>query len=153
MKTFFYGFTGERASCRVLQRESAGFSLVEIIIVVVLIGILARIAIPRYFIIAEKGRSAEARNVLGAIRDAEIAYQFEYNAWSFSFTQLQLPTLPGACNNPNYYFSYSVGPHASGFLATATRCQGGTSKPPFSIFPYSLTLDANGNLGGTSQMI
>ncbi|MFH0877903.1 MAG: hypothetical protein V1863_06760 [Candidatus Omnitrophota bacterium] len=130
----------------------SGFSLVEIITVTILIGILARLAVPRYFILVEKGRSAEARNVLGAIREAEIAYFFEYNTYSFSFTQLQLPTLPGICNNPHYYFSYQVGPHASGFLVTATRCTAGTSKQQ-SIFAYFLTLDANGIMGGTSQML
>ena len=52
----------------------AGFTLIELIIVVVIVGILAMVAIPRYFVNIKKARKAKVVSNLGAIRDAIIGY-------------------------------------------------------------------------------
>jgi type IV pilus assembly protein PilE len=57
-----------------LKKKSSGFTLLELIIVVIVIGILASIALPRYLQVAEKGRMAEAKSILGALRSAQLRY-------------------------------------------------------------------------------
>jgi prepilin-type N-terminal cleavage/methylation domain-containing protein len=52
----------------------SGFTLAEVLVVVVIVGILASLAIPRFFGQAEKAKAAEAINMLSAIRRAQLQY-------------------------------------------------------------------------------
>lgn|SRR4030067_1888778 len=52
------------------MRNEKGFTLIEIVMVIVLIGILAAIAIPRYLDLTTQAQNATARGVLGSLRSA-----------------------------------------------------------------------------------
>jgi len=60
-------------------RNRKGFTLVELMIVVAIIGILAAIAIPNFLQFRLKAKTSEAKSNLGAIRSTEIAYFAEWN--------------------------------------------------------------------------
>ncbi|MEI8348825.1 MAG: type II secretion system protein [Candidatus Omnitrophota bacterium] len=74
-----------------------GFTLMELIVVVIIIGILAMIGLPQFFKVAERGRAAEAFTALGALRNAQLRYAAENSEGKTlsgtDFTQLdvQLP--------------------------------------------------------------
>ena len=60
-------------------RNRKGFTLVELMIVVAIIGILAAIAIPNFLQFRLKAKTSEAKSNLGAIRSTEVAYFAEWN--------------------------------------------------------------------------
>ena len=62
-------------------RNRKGFTLVELMIVVAIIGILAAIAIPNFLNFRLKAKSSEAKSNLGAIRSTEVAYFAEWSWW------------------------------------------------------------------------
>ncbi len=59
------------------RKISRGFTLIELIIVVVIIGILASVAVTRYPQVVKKAKIAEADGILGMMRGAEIRYYAE----------------------------------------------------------------------------
>jgi prepilin-type N-terminal cleavage/methylation domain-containing protein len=63
------------------MRKHAGFTLVELMIVVAIVAILAAIAIPSYLRFQSKAKTAEATNNLGAIRAAEETYRAENDTY------------------------------------------------------------------------
>ncbi|MFA5304716.1 MAG: prepilin-type N-terminal cleavage/methylation domain-containing protein [Candidatus Omnitrophota bacterium] len=67
-----------------------GFTLMELIIVVIIIGILAMIGLPQFFNVAERGRSSEAASILGAIRSAQLRYYAEHSAMTSNCTDLDV---------------------------------------------------------------
>ena len=53
-----------------LKNKKSGFTLLEIIIVIIIVGVLASLALPRLFSTVEFSRSTEALNAIGVIRQS-----------------------------------------------------------------------------------
>jgi prepilin-type N-terminal cleavage/methylation domain-containing protein len=75
----------------VRKHTQSGFTLIELVIVIVILGILASVAIPKYEDMREQARVATMKGQLGSIRSA-IAIQYARNALNGSAT---FPTLDG----------------------------------------------------------
>jgi prepilin-type N-terminal cleavage/methylation domain-containing protein len=84
----------------------AGFTLIELIIVIAIIAILAYIAIARYGPLAERARETEAFSTLFDIVNAEKGYKWE-NGGSYTGTLTNLDiydAVPVSPNFPTYGF-------------------------------------------------
>ena len=66
---------------RKMQHGEKGFTLIELMIVVVIIGILAALAIPRFMRATTKSKQSEARQILKQVYTMQRAYRQEYNAY------------------------------------------------------------------------
>lgn len=59
-----------------------GFSIIEIIVVIVVIGIMLAVALPKYSRVVEKSRQSEAFTNLAAIRASQARYHAEKGEWA-----------------------------------------------------------------------
>jgi type IV pilus assembly protein PilA len=70
-----------------MLKGKKGFTLIELMIVVAIIGILAAIAIPNFLRFQAKSKQSEAKGNLGGIFTAQVAYQGEKNFFG-NFTDI-----------------------------------------------------------------
>ena len=103
-----------------LEKEE-GFSLPELLIVLVIIGILVMIAIPIYQNITTKAKTTEAKIMLGQVETLQKAYYLEYDVYSndlamIGFEQNKLISEDGKAR----YVIEIEKADQTGFTATAT---------------------------------
>ena len=123
-----------------------GFTLLELIVVIIILGILATLGFTQYTKMVEKGRTAEAKAILGQLRSAQVAYYQEYGSYAAAVANLIVDAPTAAAST--HYFIYST---ANDGASSATRCTTAASgKPPVSATAYSITLSAAGGFGGTA---
>jgi len=67
------------------MKGKSGFTLIELMIVVAIIGILAAIAIPNFLKFQAKAKQSESKTNLAAVHTAEVAYFGEFNEWGSAF--------------------------------------------------------------------
>jgi len=112
-----------------------GFTLIELIVVIIIVGILAAVGMTQYTKVVEKGRAGEARVILGSLRTAEVA-EYNENGAYLAVSGLGV-VAPTACAT-THYFSYSCAT-ADG-TCTATRCASGGKTPNATAYTKTLTI-------------
>jgi type IV pilus assembly protein PilA len=65
-----------------MLKNKKGFTLIELMIVVAIIGILAAIAIPNFMSYQCKAKQSEAKSLLGAVRTAQEVYYAEKSKYA-----------------------------------------------------------------------
>ncbi len=65
-----------------LLQEESGFTLTELLVVIVIIGVLASLAIPKFLGVITKAKSTEAKLMLKQIYDLEQSYYMENDVYA-----------------------------------------------------------------------
>ena len=99
-----------------------GFTLIELMIVVAIIGILAAIAIPNFLNYQCKSKQSEAKTNLGAIATSMESYMAEFNHYVASADIAALGTNIGwtSKGSPKYAYAVTSADTAASFTATAS---------------------------------
>ncbi len=132
------------------------FTLLELVVVIVILGVLATLGFTQYGRMVERARGAEAKAILGDIRKLAIAYRLA-NGTIIGFAADQANAnigtsedqIPGTCRS-SHYFRYSVvNPIFQRIVITATRCIS-DGKDPQGLAASTLTLTVYFALGTDS---
>jgi len=107
------------------MRRNKGFTLIEVLIVVIILGILATLAVPQFGKMRKRARLAEGWAGLGAVRTAEAVYYMEQDNYAIVITDLDFDTPAGGG------FSYTVSGPAGG-ASYSGYAQGHTTDTDFS---------------------
>jgi len=105
--------------------KNAGFSLIELMIVVAVIGILAAVAYPSYTNSVMKGKRAEGRAALAELLQQQERYMTQNNTY-LSFTNAAGTTTPAAAATTFKVFS-GDSLAKSAYLLKASVCDGTTA--------------------------
>lgn len=92
-----------------------GFTLIELMIVVAIIGILASLALTSFMSYQCSAKQAEAKSNLAMIRTAEEAYYTESDSYSMNLQQIGFDTI-----GSKRYSYMVVSADSEGFTAKAT---------------------------------
>jgi prepilin-type N-terminal cleavage/methylation domain-containing protein len=83
-----------------ITKSRKGFTLVELAVVIVIIGVLAAFGVPQFLKSVERSKAAEAFNYLSAVRSAQERYVAKEGAYADSATSTNLDITQVA---PKYF--------------------------------------------------
>lgn len=124
-----------------------GFTLIEVLIVIVIIAVLAGLAVPLYQRSVEKSRKAEALEVLSAMRQSEMRYFVQKGVYTTDTAALDYDFSNTAliAGGQRLHFTYNISVGAGSSLvvrAVRNTVEGGSTS-------NTVTLDQTGKVDGT----
>lgn len=143
------------------MKSSKGFTLIELLVVVLIIGVLAAIAFPKYLLVVERSRATQAITTLGSLQNAMSIYIMSHGNPSVNSTTPAIwDNLDYSVNLPyasadgymrcddhfRYSISYRAGDgtfylEAQKMLGKSKTCSG---YPAYGLY-YTVSRDNKGN--------
>lgn len=122
-----------------VKKGQGGFTLVELLVVVLIIGVLASIGIPQYFKVVERSRAGEIQDNMGTIQSAEERYMAKnggYDTGDFSQFDIVVPNTGTGTGGTGTFTS------ATGYMRDYTV----TLAPPTGTGGYKISYVRAGNV-------
>jgi type IV pilus assembly protein PilA len=117
------------------KQSEKGFTLVELLVVIIIIGILAAIALPNFLNQSAKAKQTEAKQNIGAANRLQTIARTGGSTFATGFDELGIGTISGNATAATKYYSYAI----AGNLSSAT------------LIATSLDPALKGYIGGNSQ--
>lgn len=149
------------------MRNEKGFSLIELMIVVAIIGILAAIAVPNFQKYQAKSRQAEAKSLLTGIYTAEKAWNAEWTQYSGDFGHIGFapegdlrynagftgagPAVPGNYTGPIANTFTTTTAFCASAVSTCVDISGGTNGGHGAPAATTFTAGADGDVDGDAS--
>ena len=101
-----------------------GFTLVELLVVIVIVGILSAVALPQFFSQTKKAAATEGTQQASSIAKQAAAYYLENGAIADGDAHTKCTAYAGKIKIDNTNFEYSCKGTKSAFVVTATGKKG-----------------------------
>lgn len=123
------------------SRSSRGFTLIELVVVLAIVGILVAAAVPLYLGARKRAYKAEAASTLQELKTMEWAYYQENNAFTDSFSSL------GFTPPASKFWSYNIPAATNSEVTILARGQAAPLAPSDQV---SITLKSDGSSTSTA---
>jgi prepilin-type N-terminal cleavage/methylation domain-containing protein len=127
--------------------KQMGFTLVELAVVIVIIGVLAAFGVPRFRDAVEKSKAAESFNYLAAVRSAQERFAAQQGTYASLVSQLDIQMGTAGAENLKYFTADAKGilPNSADVVSGASSGAGDYENG------WQLTLTRNQGSGGYGQ--
>ncbi|TAM42072.1 prepilin-type N-terminal cleavage/methylation domain-containing protein [bacterium] len=130
------------------QLSTKSFTLIELIVVIIIVGILAALGISQYSKMVEKGREAEAKSGLGLMRTLVREYRLA-NGSIAGASNADVGVGPNADQLPDsckatHWFRFQLFTGVDSWAVAAFRCMSGGKTPSYPA-GYTVAFQSDGN--------
>lgn len=105
-----------------MRKEQKGFTIIELLVVIVIIGILVALALPNLFAAQARGRDSERKNDLKNLQQRLETYFNDNGSYPGPDTAAMVASLGGAATDDEY-----VDPRNNAYVYAATQDDGSTA--------------------------
>ncbi len=116
--------------------SNAGYSLVEVTIAVIVLGVLSTFAVPRYMKTVERAKASEAFAYLAEVSSAQARYNAQHGEYASVLTDIDV-----VLRTPN---NFAVGSPSSGNYELEWEVTLSRTGPASGYSPYTVVYDQNG---------